>query len=173
VCRNPRGRPTPFLVGDPLPNGRIIPTYFDSVVLWRDFTPFGSRFASASAANCSHVWSAHTATDTLAVARSHSPSAGIHCVSCGITGSSPAAKTVAIVISSPFVVAAVLHYIIFSTSATGLRGFLKYGWADLPTAMTDMRTSFSGMPSMDLTFASSRMPIMRVSHPWFFAARMK
>ena len=34
------------------------PSYLDSVVLWRDFTPFGSSFASASAANCSHVWSA-------------------------------------------------------------------------------------------------------------------
>ena len=66
-----------------------------------------------------------------------------------------------------------IAYTTFSTSVTGLRGFLKYGWADLPTAMTDMRTSFSGMPSMDLTFALSRMPIMRVSHPWFFAARMK
>ena len=34
-----------------------IRSYFDSVVLWCDFTPFGSRFASASAANCPHVWS--------------------------------------------------------------------------------------------------------------------
>ena len=48
-----------------------------------------------------------------------------------------------------------------------MRGFLKYGWADLPTAMTDISTSFSGMPSIDFTFAVSRMPIMRVSHPWF------
>ena len=57
------------------------------------------------------------------------------------------------------------NYTAFNTSATGLRGFLKYGWADLPTAMTDMRTSFSGMPSMDFTFALSRMPMMRVSQP--------
>ena len=64
-------------------------------------------------------------------------------------------------------------YAIFSTSATGLRGFLKYGWADFPTAMTAVRISFSGMPSIDLTFAMSRMPMMSVSHPWFFAARTK
>ena len=57
------------------------------------------------------------------------------------------------------------NYTAFNTSATGLRGFLKYGWADLPTAITDISTSFSGMPSIDFTFAVSRMPMMRVSQP--------
>ena len=66
-----------------------------------------------------------------------------------------------------------IAYTIFSTSETGLRGFLKYGWADFPTAMTDVSISFSGILSIAFTFAVSRMPMMRVSQPWFFATSTK
>ena len=66
-----------------------------------------------------------------------------------------------------------IAYTTFSTSVTGLRGFLKYGWADFPTAMTDVSIYFSGILSIAFTFAVSRMPMMSVSQPWFFAARMK
>lgn len=66
-----------------------------------------------------------------------------------------------------------IAYTIFSTSVTGLRGFLKYGWADFPTAMTDVSISFSGILSIAFTFSVSRMPMMSVSQPWFFATRTK